>query len=273
MMNVNREKCISCGLCIEDCPVRCIKFVDEKAEIDNKKCFKCGHCIAICPVNAVDTDEYNMEEVIEYDKEKFEVNAENLLNFIKFRRSVRKFKNKEVEVEKIEKIIEAGRFTQTSTNSQDVSYIVVRENKEELKDMVLEGLNSLGQHILNNLTPETKKYERYARMWTLMYRANKDNPNAEDRIFFNAPAVILVVSKTPINGGLASTNMELMTNALGLGTFYSGFLVRASQGNDKMRALLGLKEGEEIITCLVIGYPDVKYKRTVPRKEAEIVWK
>ncbi|MGL5346821.1 MAG: nitroreductase family protein [Peptostreptococcaceae bacterium] len=273
MMNVNEEKCIGCGLCIEDCLVKCIKLVDGKAEVDNNKCMKCGHCIAICPVKAIATDEYNMNDVKEYDKETFEVNPDNLLNFIKFRRSVRSFKNIDVENDKIEKIIEAGRFTQTSTNSQDVSYIVVKEKKEALREIVLESLNTMGHNILNNLNNKTKPFERYARMWVAMYDEHKNNKGAKDRIFFNAPAIILVVSKTPINGGLASTNMELMTNALGLGTFYSGFLVRASQGNNKMRELLELKDGEEIITCMVIGYPNVKYKRTVPRKSPQITWK
>ena len=37
-----------------------------------------------------------------------------------------------VEKEKIQQIIEAGRFTQTSTNSQDVSYTVVTDKLDEL---------------------------------------------------------------------------------------------------------------------------------------------
>ena len=43
-------------------------------------------------------------------------------------------------------------------------------------------------------------------------------------MFFNAPAVIFVTSPNAFNGGLASSNMELMTDALGLGTFFSGFI-------------------------------------------------
>ena len=43
------------------------------------------------------------KEVKPYNKETFSVDAENLLNFIKFRRSVRRFKNKPVERKKIEK--------------------------------------------------------------------------------------------------------------------------------------------------------------------------
>ena len=99
MFNVNKEKCIGCSQCVKDCPVSAISLNENKAEINNTTCFKCGHCIAICPVEAVSTDDYNMEEVIPYDKAKFTVDAENLLNFIKFRRSTRRFKNQKVEKE------------------------------------------------------------------------------------------------------------------------------------------------------------------------------
>ena len=40
--------------------------------------------------------------------------------------------------------------------------------------------------------------------------------------------------------------------------------------NPKIGEMIGLKEGEKIISCMVIGYPRVEYKRTVPRKEARI---
>ena len=122
MMNVNIEKCIGCGQCVKDCFPRTIEIVDGKAKINNDNCIKCGHCIAICPKDAVSTDEYNMEEVKKYNKDEFSVDADNLLNFIKFRRTIRQFKDKEVEEEKISKIIEAGRYTETGANMQDVSY-------------------------------------------------------------------------------------------------------------------------------------------------------
>ena len=272
MIIVDKERCIGCGLCVKDCFVRDIELVDNKAEIKNVTCFKCGHCIAVCPKNAVSTDEYNMEDVVEYNKETFDINAENLLNFIKFRRTVRQFKNKDVENQMLEKIIEAGRFTQTATNSQNVSYIVIKENLNKLKGMAFESLNEAGKNILANLNPQTMPYKRYAEMWINMYENYKVNPNGKEHLFFNAPAVILVVSEHTVNATLASSNMELMTNALGLGTFFSGFFVRAAQGNQKIMDYLGLKENQQIVTCMVIGHPDVKYSRTVPRKEADTTW-
>ena len=273
MMKVNSEKCVGCGLCVKDCFPKDIEIVDGKAKINNVKCFKCGHCIAVCPKDAVSTDDYNMEDVKNYNEAEFNIEPDTLLNFIKFRRTIRQFKNEDVETEKISKIIEAGRFTQTGTNSQNVSYIVVKDNIEQLKEMALENLKIRGEEILKNLNPQTMPYKRYAQMWIKMYEEYKEDPKKNDKLFFNAPALILVVSDSQVNAALASSNMELMTNAQGLGTFYSGFFAMAAQGNEKIRELLGLEGKNEIVTCMVVGYPNVKYARTVPRKDASISWK
>ncbi|GFP76063.1 nitroreductase family protein [Clostridium fungisolvens] len=272
MMNVNTEKCIGCGLCVKDCFVRDIEMVDGKAKIKNEACFKCGHCVAICPKEAVSTDDYNMEEVKAYNKDEFEIEPERLLNFIKFRRTVRQFQAKDIEIEKLNKIIDAGRFTQTGSNAQNVSYVVVRENLNKLKALAFEGLSNYGKYMLNNLTPETAHFKRYAEMWIQMNEEFKAD-NTKDKLFFNAPAVVLVLSESEVNGALASSNMELMVDALGLGTFFSGFFVRAAQGNKEIMELLGINEGQKIVTCMVIGYPAVKYSRTVPRKDAVVSWK
>lgn len=273
MFKVNREICIACEQCIYDCPVDDIFLKEGKAYIKNENCIKCGHCVAICPVKAVSTDDYNMDEVIEYDKEAFAVPADNLLNFIKFRRSVRRFKEKSVEKEKLEKIIEAGRFTQTGTNSQDVSYIVVTDDKlNELKSMTYEILNEKGKYILNNMSPEIKHLERYAYIWTQMYIKHQEDCKKYDRLFFNAPAAIIVTAKDPFNAALASSNMELMVDTLGLGTFFNGFFKVAAQDNKEINEFLKIQPGKSIVSCLVIGYPNVHYKRTVPRKDADITW-
>lgn len=273
MFFVDRDLCIACMQCIKDCPTRVISLVEGKAEIHNDKgCIKCGHCVAICPVKAVATDDYDMSEVIPYSKETFAIEPERLMNFIKFRRSVRRFKQKPVEKELIEKIIEAGRFTQTSTNSQDVSYVVITENIEPVVRRAHEVLKQRGEYMLEHVTTETEHLKRYALYWIYLYKEYQKDPSTE-RILFNAPCVILVTTPNPINGGLASSNMELMVDALKLGTFFGGFLHIAMKEDKELRQMCGVKEGHEVVSCMAIGYPDVKYQRTVPRKPADITWK
>ena len=46
------DTCISCGACVEECPVEAIKEGDDKYEIDADLCIECGACEGACPVGA-----------------------------------------------------------------------------------------------------------------------------------------------------------------------------------------------------------------------------
>ncbi len=272
-MLVNTDKCIGCTLCKQDCIANDITMIDGKSHIKNETCIKCGHCIAICPVKAISCDdekEYSMNEVKEYNDKDFLVDSDVLMNFMKFRRSVRLFSKKDVEEEKIDKIIEAGKFTQTGLNAQDVSYVVVKDKMLELRQIVLETLNRQADYLLSDeATPV--QVRNYANMWKDMYRKFIENPDGEDRLFFKAPSLIIVKSKNVINGALSASKMELMVNALGLGTYFSGFLAHAAKSNPEINKFLQIEDGEELVACMVIGYPKVQYKRTVPRKDVNVI--
>lgn len=60
---INENKCISCGVCADKCPVAAINL-DFKAVIDPNKCVGCASCTTACPVNAISNkwDESNFHE-------------------------------------------------------------------------------------------------------------------------------------------------------------------------------------------------------------------
>lgn len=275
MIDIDLNKCIGCGLCVKDCQCSDIKIRDGKAVALNVACLNCGHCIAICPQNAVNIDIYDMSDVKEYNDKEFVIEPETFLNSIKFRRSIRQFNNKLVEKEKIKNIVEAGRFTPTGGNRQPVSYIVVQEKMVELTQKTIEVLYDIAcsykedEH--NSISSESK---RYATMWKFMYRQSK---RGKDTLFFNAPAIIIVLgnkdlSVNPVvDGALAASNMEMMANSLNLGACYNGFFTLAAQ-SCVLKNYLYIPENKKVITALLIGYTDNKYLRTVPRKKAEIQW-
>lgn len=64
---VDREKCISCGLCEKICPTKAISYDEEKKPHFNLgRCIYCGECADICPVKAITmTKEF---ELAVYDK-------------------------------------------------------------------------------------------------------------------------------------------------------------------------------------------------------------
>lgn len=272
MININFEKCISCGLCVWDCPAKAIKMENNKLSFYNEKCFKCGHCMAICPQNAIKMIGSKEEEVLDYDKEKFEINHENLLNFIKFRRSIRKYKNVEVEEEKINNIIEAGRYTPTGGNRQPLRYIILKDKLEEIKELAIDGLYDLA---INHTDKEPlKSVPKYKNRFIQMHDDYKNNK--KDTLFFDAPTAVIVIgdmtkgATVEVDAGLAASNMELVACAQGLGICYIGFFVSASKYVPQINEILGIKPNEKIIATFTLGYPDVEYKRTVNRNKADV---
>jgi len=50
---MNQEKCVSCGICIKNCPEKAITYNEKRqAQIDYDKCIGCGQCVASCHYGA-----------------------------------------------------------------------------------------------------------------------------------------------------------------------------------------------------------------------------
>ncbi len=53
---INKEMCMGCGICVNECPVGIISMEDNAAVIEMGGCIRCGICHTACPVNAVRHD-------------------------------------------------------------------------------------------------------------------------------------------------------------------------------------------------------------------------
>ncbi len=51
---INKDECLGCGACAEQCPVEAIsEGEDGKYVIDPDTCLECGACAGQCPVEAI----------------------------------------------------------------------------------------------------------------------------------------------------------------------------------------------------------------------------
>ena len=263
MIVIEKEKCIGCGLCVKDCPAGKLKLEEQKA-VYTPGCIECGHCVAVCPRAAASIPEYDMADVEEYNEDEFSIDPEHFLRAVKFRRSIRSYREQPLEKENLEKILQAGRYTPTAKNSQSCRFIVLRDELEEFKTLLWEEIPELADRMKGEMP-------QYAMLFKFMYRSWKKDHDA-DQLFFNAPSCIMVVSENPLDGGLAAANMETMAVAEGAGVLYSGYLQRIIEASPKLKEWLGIPE-RHLTSCMLIGYPAVTYKRTAPRKKADIVWR
>ena len=91
MVIIDKDACIGCGRCVADCISNSLSIENNKAQ-SSGNCLLCGHCVAVCPAGAVSIPEYDMEDVEELSPEEATLETGRLLKAIKFRRSIRSYK-------------------------------------------------------------------------------------------------------------------------------------------------------------------------------------
>ena len=53
-LQLNQQRCIGCGMCVNVCPHTVFEMVGKKAQIVNRDgCMECGACAQNCPTTAI----------------------------------------------------------------------------------------------------------------------------------------------------------------------------------------------------------------------------
>ena len=255
---INADTCVGCTLCVNDCPSKALRVTDEGISYIGR-CLECGHCVAICPTNSITMPGMDMDGVVEYNPASFDLKPANLLNTMKFRRSVRFYANREIPRPILEQLLEAGRYAPTARNTQATRFIVVQEELPAFRQLFWDTMPAMLEQLKESDSPMLGSFERFYHNY---------QTKEFDNFFFNAPALVLVLSNNMWDAGLAAGNIELMAAANGLGLLHNGFIKGAISQNPELLRWLGVDE-LPIACAMLVGYPGGRYSRTAPRKPVE----
>jgi Fe-S-cluster-containing hydrogenase component 2 len=53
---INKDECVGCGTCVEECPSEAITMADDIAQVDADKCNECKTCVEACPSTAISVE-------------------------------------------------------------------------------------------------------------------------------------------------------------------------------------------------------------------------
>lgn len=176
----------------------------------------------------------------------------NVIEAIKTRRSTRKFKARAVEMEKLQQVVEAGRFGPTGGNAQGNHFFVITNATAlmMLKDMV--------QTAFAKMELRDDLYKSLKNSIMLSQKGNYS-------FSYNAPVLIVVANKKDYGNNMADVacaveNMMLAANELDLGSCYINQLKWLNEDPSIRGYLgtLGLKDDERVYASVAIGYPDTE---------------
>ncbi|MGD9147188.1 MAG: nitroreductase family protein, partial [Anaerolineae bacterium] len=140
------ELCGKCGLCAMACPVAILQQEEKRTfpKIDGaglERCQSCGHCVAICPRGAL-SHSYFPEGTVTAIRPEVVPTYDQVRELIRSRRSKRTFKDKPVEREVLEKVLDVARFGPSGHNEQSTEFVVVQDKEmiQEITALTAKGM-------------------------------------------------------------------------------------------------------------------------------------
>ena len=267
LIEINSEKCIKCGICIDACPTRALVMGENGPEAGPpQNCNKCGHCVAICPQEAIDnknTPLANQPVLKEFPV----LNEATAQQFLRSRRSIRCYKNTAVPRDELLKLVEIARFAPTASNRQGVSYTII-EDKEMLKRVT--------EVTIEWMEAETLK--KTPSHWSFPIHVRAYRKNGIDNILHDAPHLILATASNDLLNGRENTifslaYLELFATALGLGSCWAGLIEMCILAKYKpLLELFNIPPNKVITGAVMVGYPKYTFKRLADRNPLDVTW-
>jgi nitroreductase/NAD-dependent dihydropyrimidine dehydrogenase PreA subunit len=294
-VTIDPERCKKDGLCAMICPDAVIQQ-DEKVTIPKisnehmERCIACGQCMAICPQGAISHSEFPATTLRAIQFEQMPT-PEDVMVLLKTRRSIRAFRDKTLAKDTIETIIDGARFAPSGHNSQSTEFLVVQDRAvlNQVSALVIEYLkfevNRFANPLFRTLAlladreiaesglHEIPGFKRMIQMFE----------SGADPILHGAPVLLAfharrTVGFADVNAQLALQNASLVAHSLGIGHFYTGWVLSpcrapmARAWNRRIPNLLGIPSDNNLYGALALGYPIPRFKNMIERKSPRIRW-
>jgi nitroreductase len=172
-----------------------------------------------------------------------------MLSLMKNRQSERKYTDRPVEREKIERITEAGRLSPSACNGQPWHFVVVDD--PALRDEVAAATESVVLRM--------NSFVREAPVLIVVVR-EKSN--------FNSRAGDLIKQKdySLIDIGIATTSMVYQATAEGLGTCIIGWV-----DDKRIRKALGIPSSRKVELVITVGYTESRLREKSRKPPGNVI--
>jgi nitroreductase/NAD-dependent dihydropyrimidine dehydrogenase PreA subunit len=267
---VQEDRCNLCGLCVSDCPSRIIErngdnlpFVSAENE---GNCIQCQHCLAVCPTGAISVFDLNPDDSLPVSPDVWP-GLEPMTHLLRGRRSVRKYADRNVDRELIDRLLATVANSPTGVNNRSLTFTVI-DDKRELHRLREEVLAALVKAANEGRIPERFAYIQQAISAHVEHQI--------DVIFRGAPHLLIVSASSQSSPcptedvPIALAYFELLAQSAGLGTVWCGLLRLAFESVPDLKSLVGLPQGHHYYSML-FGHPAVHYARCVQRDGAAVV--
>ena len=258
-----------------------VNFIPERESI----CLECGQCMAVCSTDAIKISKYTYEDNFIKLPENT-VDYQKYIYFIATRRSIRNFKNKPVEKELIEKMLNSLDYAPYGAEPNKVEITIINNRKkiekilpltEKFLDNVVKWVDN---PIISRIIKSKKGLETFNTLKNHLYPMSKlENYKLKygDRITRGAPAIVVFhadkrAEEHTNNSLIYATYMIFALHSLGLGGTINGIIPAAINKVKQIKQKFNIPEQHEAVISIMFGYPKYKYQKTLKREHKKVNW-
>jgi ferredoxin len=289
-ISIDLNSCSGCGLCIKVCKDFGLVMIDGKVQISKHPlfgCIGCGHCMAICPTGAIVINgrELSPKDLFNLPENEKAASYDQLLSLMQKRRSIREFKDSEIDESVIQKILDAARTAPMGLPPSDVNVLILNTKDKVTafsKDYCefLENMKWLvsGWFMLMMRPFWGKSNDEMFRNFIkpLFHIYIESMKEGKDMVTYDAPLAMYFYGSPyadPADPLIAATYAMIAAESLGLGTCMLGGIHPMIQNGRKaarFRETHGIKFKSREGLFVIFGYPAVKYHRGIRRSFASV---
>lgn len=183
----------------------------------------------------------------------------DIIDIIKSRRSIRKYLDRPIPKETIDKLIEAAKWAPSGMNAQPWGFIVVQDN------LLIKELSDRSIPYINKLIEENPKFAAYKKRMAVR----------DFNIFYKAPCVIIILGNVDAfsyqnDCAMAAQNLMLMASSIGLGSCWVG-MMNVLNKDEWFRKKFQVPSNYATVAPIALGYFENKNIPIIERRAPEVL--
>ena len=127
MLAIDETQCTGCGECERECLLSFERPMRERVDHADPNCEGCLHCYAVCPSGAIELSDGLLPFEDSASAEN-PVTADALERLFAGRRSTRRFEDRALPPDTLERIVQAGRYIPSGGNRHAHEFTVILDD-------------------------------------------------------------------------------------------------------------------------------------------------
>lgn len=286
-VSIDSAKCNACGLCVRVCSGDILRIEGSATIADISRlfgCVGCSHCMLVCPTDAITVQgrDTSPADVFDLPPEEARASYESLMALLVARRSVRRFRDREVEEDVIGKIVEAVATAPMGLPPSDVEILVLRGRPrvQEFAGDIVDAIKRARWFVSPFTTALMRPFigKEAAEVFRNFLRPLAEvlpdkRAHGEDWLLYDAPLAMYFHTSPysdPADPVIAATYAMLAAESLGLGSCMIGTVAPILKYYKRVARKYGIPPSNQQGILVIFGYPAVSFRRAVKRRLARV---